>query len=589
LAQYVGATPTELFGKTRFPTVREIPYLLTLGPHGFYWFGLEKPALDAGPQSTRPVPTFESTDIASLVRDPDFESVLLMYLSDKTWFGGSGRVYRAASVSETLSFGEGPGATQVILIRAECSDVDVDSYALALAWVPHLKPDVDPVAWVDLKNDAGEIVKGALVDASSHPESGRRLLESIARGVSARGDMATLRVTIEGAPGLDAEGIPDGFRVGLDRKETTLRFGDRYVMELFRRPEDGTNPELQLARVTTQHGNGLAPPLLASVTLTRPHAEPTTLALVHGFVSHAGTGWDFTVGELGRYYDRVLARQEKDPPPLPSASLLELADSTPPDTVAQMIAGYPDAMASIAKRIAEMHLLFASTEGVAFLPERDSPLDWRSKYQSLRNLAARTMRELRAVRPSLAPRAAREADALVGRERDIFGLFEPMLHVTTSTQRIRVHGSLHLGHVLHTGKDFVLTRAGGDRRGDIAARLRRRSPLRDLASMIRSLEFAADKVLLDPARVREGDIDAGRPWAVVWTSWVSAALLKAYLDATRGASFVPSDRAALAIILDAFILEGALYQLSDLLQDPRAEAVTIPLWGIANFLETRRR
>jgi maltose alpha-D-glucosyltransferase / alpha-amylase len=206
----------------------------------------------------------------------------------------------------------------------------------------------------------------------------------------------------------------------------------------------------------------------------------------------------------------------------------------------------------------------------------------------LRNLSGMMMRRLRERQPALAPRARLEAGVVLAHEAEILKRFEPLLKLTTNASRIRAHGDLHLGHVLYTGKDFMLTGIGGNRALELSARIRKRSPLRDLAGMVRSFDFAALKLLLDPARVRETDIDAARPWALHWTSWVSASFLQSYLAATAGASFVPTERDQLAALFDAFVLERALHQLEVQLEEhPGDTAVAVPLLGISHILAAR--
>jgi maltose alpha-D-glucosyltransferase/alpha-amylase len=250
-----------------------------------------------------------------------------------------------------------------------------------------------------------------------------------------------------------------------------------------------------------------------------------------------------------------------------------------------MIGNYLDSVALLGRRIAELHLVLGRATGAGFAVEPYSALDRRSKYQSLRNLSGRILRLLREGLTRLAPMARREADAVLAKENDILKRFEPLLRMKPGALRIRVHGDLHLGHLLYTGKDFVLTGIGGAHEANYAARVRKRSPVRDLAGMVRSFDFAAMKLLLDPARVRDSDVESARPWAFHWTSWVSAAFLGAYVAALEGTPFAPSDRIEFAQLFDAFVLERALYQLKDQL-DERVEApsVAIPLLGIAHIL-----
>ncbi len=164
--------------------------------------------------------------------------------------------------------------------------------------------------------------------------------------------------------------------------------------------------------------------------------------------------------------------------------------------------------------------------------------------------------------------------------------FEPLIRTRVNAQRMRTHGNLHLGHVLSTGKDFVVTGFQGLEALTLAERCRKRSPVRDLAWMVGSFELAAFKRLLDPASVRESDVDTARPWALHWTTWASASFLRGVPGAGDGHAgpLRPAMNARQsAVLFDAFVLERALYQLRAELEQPSAAAL-IPLLGIAHIL-----
>jgi maltose alpha-D-glucosyltransferase / alpha-amylase len=152
--------------------------------------------------------------------------------------------------------------------------------------------------------------------------------------------------------------------------------------------------------------------------------------------------------------------------------------------------------------------------------------------------------------------------------------------------RIRTHGDLNLGHALYTGKGFVLTGFNGFEAVSVEERRRKRSPLRDLAWMAGSFELAALQRLFDPACVRESDVDAAHPWAMHWSSWMSAAFLKAYLAATASANLLPGEPDSCVVMYQAFALERALRQLQGDLEQA-AETTTLSLLGIVRVLAPR--
>jgi maltose alpha-D-glucosyltransferase/alpha-amylase len=591
LSRFEGATPVELFGKTRFRTVRGEPYVMTLGPHGFYWLSLEEPAAQPERLSTPRLPasTFECTSVETLLRDPEIEGALASFLEGRPWFRGHHRAATSASVVDVVCLGSDNARIFVTLVRVDYADGDPETYVLPLFLSPAGKTAVGAVlAEVDVKVQGGEADHGVLIDALEDPVAARALLRALAGAAQSKGAGALTVTAPSGLAPTEADLRPDARRAGSESFDTTLVYGDRFVLQLFRRLEAGVSPELELGRFLASRGSDLAPRLEASVELSLPRATPETVAVVHAFVPDVETCWEHTQLELGRYYDRTLARPREDLPPPPDGHLLDLAQREPPPLVAQMIGGYLDTAARLARRVAELHLLLAAGDGPAFAPEPYAALDRRSKYQSLRNLSGNVLRRLRERQPMLAPRAKREAEAVLAQEAEILKRFEPLLRLKTNATRIRVHGDLHLGHVLYTGKDFIVTGIGGNRTMGHSARVRKRSPLRDIAGMVRSFDFAAIKFLLDPARVRESDVDAARPWALHWTSWVSASFLRGYLGATAGASFVPSEREPLATLFDAFVLERALYQLELQLEDREATAVAVPLMGISHILAAPR-
>jgi maltose alpha-D-glucosyltransferase/alpha-amylase len=251
-----------------------------------------------------------------------------------------------------------------------------------------------------------------------------------------------------------------------------------------------------------------------------------------------------------------------------------------------MIGVYRDTAAQLGRRIAALHrALGAPTADPSFKPEPYSALDRRATYQWLRTATVRALRLLRERMSTLSPAARAAAETVIGQEAAIFARFQPLLNTKMSAQRIRVHGDLHLGHVLYTGKDFVVTDIGGRREVSLTERRRKRLALGDVATMVHSLEFAALHVLLDPARVRESDVDAARPWAFHWASWVSASFLRAYLDAMDGSPLVPPCRSHAAVIFDCFLLERALDPIRVQVElGPDSTAMVVALLGLARIL-----
>jgi maltose alpha-D-glucosyltransferase/alpha-amylase len=195
----------------------------------------------------------------------------------------------------------------------------------------------------------------------------------------------------------------------------------------------------------------------------------------------------------------------------------------------------------------------------AFAPEPYTAHDQRSVYQAKRNLTGKVLRQLRAAR--LEGRPGELAQQLLAREKDLFASFEPLLRQRLTAQRGRIHGDYHLANVLWTGKDFVVVDFEQQPDRPLSERRRKRSGLRDIASMLRSFDLRAAMALRDPATVRESDRRAAEPWAKLWATWAPAAFLAAYLEGAKGSPFLPQTRAELDMLLRTHVIEKALEQL----------------------------
>jgi maltose alpha-D-glucosyltransferase/alpha-amylase len=590
LSKYKGFVLTEPFGETVFPAVGDVPYVITLGPHGFYWFSLDAPGKGADVLSIPPPESVPCVSVEALLGSKDFEETIVAFLETRSWMAGRPAALRGVRVDEAIRIGTGSDSLWIMILRVEYADGDWETCVVPIALVPEDHPVRPDCVLVHVEVTGGPAsFKGTLVDAFDEPSSSHAVLAAISSGAKGHGKNGEIAVSVirDGAISADVSDL-EAWKLGRERHDTTVRYGDRFVVRLFRHLDDGVTPELEVGRYLARRGVEISPPLYAALELRRPRVEPLTLALVQAFVPHVASGWAVTSNELSQYFDRVLARtpSESHPPPVPGRSPFALVGVEPPPVVSAMIGSYLETAAQLGLRVAQLHLaLGAPTTDRAFAPEPYTALDRRSKYQSLRNLAGRVLRLLRDRLQDLSPPIREEALRALSNEASLLRCFEPLLRGKMEALRIRLHGRLHLGHVLYTGGDFIFTDLGGARDRSLAERRRKRSPLRDLASMVWSFESAALKFLLDPAHVRESDLEAARPWAFHWAAWVSASFLAAYLQGVDGAPFAFREREPAGVLFAAFWAERAFQSLKLQLED-RSEDVLIALVGL-NYIASR--
>jgi len=578
LAKWKGMRPVELMGSTGFPTIGELPYLLTLGGHAFYWFSLESPPgkEEAELAANYTPPVLEATSMQTLIAGADrylLEDVLPSFLYTRRWFVERARLVTAVHVQDAVAL----GGVYVVIVRVEFAEGEDGRFVLPLAAVTDGR-QVAPQAILGIvrTRDGDQ----PLIDALEDSAPARELLDAVAAHRRVAVEAGFLEAT-PFVPLQPAEGEPRN--ISAQHASAAIRYGDQYLLKMFRRFDEGISPELEIARCLNARAPGVSPEVVGAIEVSRSRIGRATLAVLQAYVPNEGTAWVHARETLRRFFERVLTRHREEPAPeAPPRSALAAAELSPPPALRDIIGPYLELAVLLGKRTAAMHLALASNrEDPAFAPEAYTTLDRRSKYQSMRNIIGKTLRDPRVSLPRLPNHALRTAHLLADSPERILRVIEPLLTRRLAGLRIRIHGDFHLEQALYTGKDFVIIDFEG-RPSELAERRRKNSPLRDVAGMIRSFHYAALTALLDGVSVREEDRGLVTPWAEAWHRWVSAAFLSAYLEDTRNAAFIPGPE-ELALILDTHLLEKAFSELHGELERC-AESVLIPLEAVAELV-----
>ncbi|MFL5398091.1 MAG: maltokinase N-terminal cap-like domain-containing protein [Myxococcales bacterium] len=528
----------------------------------------------------------EAPNLESVFSDRGLlEAALPAWIEGRRWFTSRQRELTEVRVRDVVSF----GSLHLVLVRVSFNLGETEDYIVPLALENAergaLLRERAPQAIVAGIRAAGRGDEPScwLFDPLVDATSATLALEALKSGRTARGAVGVVSTSLRRElPGTSLEAK----LVRGDHRYAAVSYGDQLLLKVYRRLGEGVSPELELGRYLAERApQAPVPPLLGSIEYRTGRGEPVTLATLHGFVPSEGTGWNFAREELRRFYQNALAsRQEVRPPPRPVARLLDLAAMEPPPVARELFASTLAAARLLGKRTAELHLAFAAgtQEGLGLDPY--SALDQRSTYQTKRNLTGRVLRELKLRGPKLSGKMAELSQQLVSRADVLYKRFEPLLQHRLTAQRCRIHGRYHLGKLLYTGKDFVVLDFEGDSSKPLPERRRRRAALRDVASMIRSLEYAAQTALRDEAIVRAADRGAAEPWAKLWMAWVPASMLSAYLEATAGSPIVPKEQAETELLLDTLLLELALDDVYTEL-DRRTDWAMIALRSLNEMLE----
>ena len=602
LAQHQGMMPIELFGMTPFPPLGQAPYLLTLGPHSFYWFVLSpRPVTAAGPPpgGRVAIPALQARVSWEHLVAEDAERIeaLLPRFFDRRW---------ALPVEEWITNAELRDSVRlpcegrnVLLTGVQCTSRGEASritiLPLALATGGRAREILDQHPQLALAHLGDEV----LYDASTDADFAACLLDGF-RGERRLRTRQGGELVFRKLPAFDAvageasEPLPPSL-TRVEQFNTSVRFGSRLIWKLYRYVEEGPHPEVEMGRFLVESGRFTQAAPLVGVLEYRPRRSPSVvLGVLHACQPFEADAWQRTLDELGDFFERVLTQSESPPRACPRpATLSPRAHAAPPESVREVLDDYLEEAALLARRTAEMHAALASAaDHPDFAPEPFTTFYQRSIYQSMRSLRLDVFDRLRRRLEELPGPTRARARQLLAREGELTRRFRGLLDARIHALRIRCHGDYHLGQLLHTGKDYVVIDFEGPPRKTLGERRIKRSPLRDVASMLRSFDYAARTSMLGlqsgrgrpPGSVRAEDAARLAPWCSCWSGWVGAHFVQAYLERCAALNFTPASEPSTPLLLRAFLIETTLEQLDHELRH-RLDWVDVPLAGLLESLE----
>jgi maltose alpha-D-glucosyltransferase/alpha-amylase len=605
LAQFQGRVPVELFGRAEFAPIGNGQYYFTLGPYAFYWFSLESERAEplrfrALPsEDVRTLPAMAETDEELFKKENRFilEAVLLDYIRTRRWFGGKARDSWALQVLDIIPICSPESAANLILIGVEYSEGDPETYILPVAigsaeqadQIIAQYPHAGIARMKSGKKDSDN--GGLLYDALVNKNFCKSLIDAIGRRRHFKGKVGEI-VASRTRIFRDARGVTDvslePVPVRAEQSNTSVVYGDRLILKLFRRLDEGTNPELEIGRFLTEKtAFRHIPQLAGAFEYHRRKGKMMTLATLQCFVPNEGDAWQYTLDSLSRYLKYVLAHPTVQVPPVPQKHLLSLVKE-PPTLAQETIGPYLISARLLGKRTAELHTALASApDDPDFAPEQFSLIYQNSLYHAMRTSTNQTLQLLRERLEDLPERLRENAQQVLDSEKRLIERFQLTRNRKISAARIRCHGDYHLGQVLYTGKDFVVIDFEGEPARSLSERRIKRSPLRDVAGMIRSFHYAAHSALLHqtPLELKPETLPVLKQWAHFWYVWVASSFLMSYLNNVTQTQLLPEDPEQLRILLDAYLLEKAVYEIGYEINS-RPDWLEVPLQGILQMIET---
>ena len=548
LSAFKDRVPLEMLGRTHFPAIGELPYMITLAPYGFYWFQLQERD-KSEPSAPSIVPEFETLVVpvgstwVSLARTRSvFEGdVLPGHLARSRWYP----IHTTSAIHPTLTSAVpfcDIGDNRPWLAFFEVAEDEARTrYVLPMQieWVRFDRERYNPNALAAVRQGARE---GTLLDVATSTIFVGLLLRNLRQKLTIEEN--GLRLEFRPTSKFDGKQVRQPERVGpLDSRplSTAMQVDSDYVVKLFRKLESGMNPAIEMGLFLTEVADfPNTPAMLGSAELIEGD-KCYGIAIVHAQVGNQGDVWTVTAA----YLDRLLERERL------------LASGGERRGSEEQLA-YLRHLSQIGKRTAELHLALASGSGLPdFAPEPIGPSDVAGWTTAISQTAERVFQTLRQRRGSFNEADRAMADELLVQRDNLHDRLNDLMPSSARGLNLRLHGDLHLGRVLIVKDDVFLTGFEGDVRRSIEERRRRAPAVRDVASLIWSIETASHAAR--ERALRFAPDETGRLGAALaeWVDRATNAFLSAYRELIAESPIWPDEPRAARRMVNFFLLEKA--------------------------------
>ncbi len=600
LKDHRGLVPEDVFSENRFPPIGKAPYLLSLGPYGYYILALQQEKAKTGKSSNDLPQLTLKGSWGKVMEDAPREALegfLPKYLPRCRWFGGKARAIHRVKITESIPVPTGKTAAYLLFLEVHYIEGHSESYLLPVSFVSQerarkLKKDLSPGFIAKLSGGAR---KGLLYDGTFDKKFLKELLALIAGKKRIKGKGGELIA----APAENFRSLAKGSGHSLtphllkrEQSNSSIIYGDELILKLYRRLETGKNPELEIVKTITETAPLLhVSPFAGEIEYRGENGVRTDIGLLQGYLPNEGDGWEYMLDVVCRFYEKALATNLK-PEKFPGPATSPLEKSAPGCAVRfrELIGELNLQMVRLlGQRTAELHLALASAaENPDFAPEPFTMRYQRSVYQSMLSQVKRATRTLDRNMADLPPSIRKEAERIAAARPKIDSRLKKILERKISGMRTRIHGDYHLGQVLFTGKDFAIIDFEGEPTRPLFERRLKRSPLRDVSGMLRSFHYAAYDALFLHHTTRDQDVPALEHWGDLWYRYVSELFLHSYLETmAEEPTLLPRNKSELKLLLRSYTLEKAVYELNYELNN-RPDWLIIPLRGIRYLIGENR-
>lgn len=585
LSEFRGCDVTEVFSQNRFPGVGQGEYLITLGPYSYYWLQLELSEKPKGTGTGSELPLFESAlSWERALQEYQYRrfierKALPAYLKKCKWFDGKSRQINRVSVDYVMPLKVDETVHYLLLIEVTFLQKLPEIYLLPVVFVPgdRLFEEVEyslqsVICRADIQGQSGFIMD-SLYDSMFRTF----LLRAIENKQRIALDTAALEFNASVFNKLPVLPQIQSRIIKTDQSNTTVIYNDQFIFKFYRRMEREVNPDMELIRFLSEQTTFInSPRYHGSVELREKSGSTLTIGMLQNKIENQGDAWTMATDSVGRFFERVITGAKHSKlPPLVNKPLLKFEDAPP--LIQEFIGrGFYERVVRLGQRTAEMHLALASDKTrPEMAPEPFTSNYQRALYSSLRKLTRDRFALLRNSKSRLPDDSVPLATDVLGLEDTVLEAFRDVYETPIQALKARIHGDFHLGRVLFTGNDFVIADFEGETDLSFSERRLKRSPLKDIAGMMRSFHYAAFGKILMNENYRKRDRDFLETWAEQWQHYISRFYLAAYIGRMGKSEWTESED----VLLRTFLIEKAIDQIGYELSE-RPDWTSIPLRGL---------
>ncbi len=586
LTDFKDCDVTEVFSQNRFMNVGEGQYPITIGPYGYYWLQLDTVDKKIKPETSGELPLF-ATDLSwekvfnSYNEKRQFERKILPgFMKKCRWFGGKARVISKMGIEKMIPLKVNGQTHYLTLVEVHYVQRLPELYFLPLTFAP-ADTVIDRVEYhaqsVICRAEIQDEV-GFVMDSSYDKGFRDYLLLSMDKKSRVRFDDGVLEFNSSVFNKIIIDDEVDSKVLKADQSNTAIIYNDKYFFKFYRKLEREINPDLEIVRFLSENTSfSNSPKYAGSIEFKDNEDRVIVFGLLQEKVENQGEAWSMTTDSVGRFFERVITKAKKEKlPKLINKSSIAFEEA--PELIQEFIGrGFYERVVRLGQRTAEMHLALASDQSnPAFSAEQFTANYQRSLYSSLRKLVRDRFSLLESSLSKLNPEVRELAKKVLALESEVLDCFKEIYEVRIPAVKTRIHGDFHLGQVLFTGKDFVIIDFEGEPGFSFSERRLKKNPMKDVAGMMRSFQYAAFGKILLNENYRDRDMEFLESWAEQWQHYVSRFYFGAYLERMGLGKELSYEN---EVLIRTFLLEKAIYELGYELNG-RPDWVVIPLRGI---------